>query len=135
MKLLKIVGLVRSILVIAMLYSNAVVNFCLNLLFVFSQAGSNSPILLSNVRCDPLDTDITNCRGGLRWRSEKPDMFLNSCDHPDDVGIRCYDVSWAGIRLGKTSTKNALTVESINICYLEDLYTIKVSLISLSSQV
>ena len=55
----------------------------------------DTPVLLSNVRCDPLDTDITKCK-----LSERRDMFLNTCDHTDDVGLRCYDVSWAGIRLG-----------------------------------
>ena len=66
----------------------------------------DSPILISNVRCDPLDTDITKCK-----LSERRDMFLNTCDHADDVGIRCYDVSWAGIRLGKKINIPGLIIE------------------------
>ena len=67
------------------------------------QAGSSDPIALSNVRCGPLDTDITRCK-----LSEGPDMFLNSCTHADDVGLRCYDVSWSGIRLGMTAKRSKL---------------------------
>ena len=60
------------------------------------QAGQEDPILMSNVRCEDLDTDITKCK-----RSEGVDKFLNSCSHEDDVGLKCYDVSWSGVRLGK----------------------------------
>ncbi len=67
------------------------------------QAGAGGPILMSNVRCGPLDTDLTRCK----W-AERTDMFLNSCSHSDDVGLRCYDVSWAGARLGMTSKRSKL---------------------------
>ena len=67
------------------------------------QAGVSDPIVMSNVRCGPLDTDITRCK-----LSEKRDMFLNSCSHSDDVGLRCYDVSWSGIRLGMTAKRSKL---------------------------
>ena len=66
-------------------------------------AGVSDPIVMSNVRCGPLDTDITRCK-----LSEKRDMFLNSCSHSDDVGLRCYDVSWSGIRLGMTAKRSKL---------------------------
>ena len=53
------------------------------------QAGIGDPILLSNVRCGPLDTDLTKCK-----RAEGTDMFLNSCSHLDDVGLR-----WVSLNL------------------------------------
>ena len=67
------------------------------------QAGVSDPIVMSNVRCGPLDTDITRCK-----LTEGRDMFLNSCTHADDVGLRCYDVSWSGIRLGMTAKRSKL---------------------------
>ena len=51
---------------------------------------------MSNVRCEELDTDLTKCK-----KSEGEDKFLHSCTHANDVGLKCYDVSWSGIRLGK----------------------------------
>ena len=66
-------------------------------------AGLGDPILMSNVRCAPLDTDLTRCK-----LSERSDMFLNSCTHADDVGLKCYDVSWAGMRLGMTAKRSKL---------------------------
>ncbi|GFY53687.1 protein bark beetle [Trichonephila inaurata madagascariensis] len=47
-------------------------------------------ILLSNVQCTLQDTDITLCK------AEK--HFENSCT--SKVGLRCYNPSWAGLRLG-----------------------------------
>ncbi len=66
-------------------------------------AGDSDPILMSNVRCGPLDTDLTTCK-----RAERSDLFFNSCTHSDDVGLRCYDVSWAGLRLGMTAKRSKL---------------------------
>ncbi len=88
-------------------------------------AGDSSPILMSNVRCGPLDTDLRTCK-----LAERTDAFLNSCTHADDVGLRfvsflvdiylllffimynvfrrCYDVSWAGVRLGMTAKRSKL---------------------------
>lgn len=70
----------------------------LSQLFVllFSATGQEDPILMSNVRCEELDTDLTKCK-----KSEGEDKFLHSCTHANDVGLKCYDVSWSGIRLGK----------------------------------
>lgn len=59
--------------------------------------GQTSPILISNVRCDEFDTDLTKCISDRYWELE------NSCSHAEDVGIRCYPGSWAGIRLGMTA--------------------------------
>lgn len=57
-------------------------------------AGSQEDILLSHVRCTEHDTDITKCR------VEKKDEFENSCTHDMDVGVRCYEGAWAGVRFG-----------------------------------
>ncbi|XP_050714917.1 protein bark beetle-like isoform X5 [Eriocheir sinensis] len=59
--------------------------------------GQTNPILLSNVQCDEFDTDFTKCRSDHYWELE------NSCTHNEDVGLRCYPGSWAGIRLGMTA--------------------------------
>ena len=63
---------------------------------LFLATGQEDPILMSNVRCEELDTDLTKCK-----KSEGEDKFLHSCTHANDVGLKCYDVSWSGIRLGK----------------------------------
>ncbi|XP_042229688.1 protein bark beetle-like isoform X4 [Homarus americanus] len=59
--------------------------------------GQTARILLSNVQCDEFDTDITRCKSDASWELE------NSCSHAEDVGIRCYPCTWAGIRLGMTA--------------------------------
>ena len=33
---------------------------------------------------------------------------MNSCTHQYDVGLRCYDISWAGLRLGMTAKRSKL---------------------------
>ena len=65
--------------------------------------GADDPILMSNVRCGDLETDIRRCR-----RAETQQDLLNSCSHEYDVGLRCYDVSWAGLRLGMTAKRSKL---------------------------
>ena len=67
------------------------------------EAGRHTPIMMSNVRCGALDTDIRNCK-----RAELVEDFSNSCTHEYDVGIRCYDVSWAGLRLGMTAKRSKI---------------------------
>ena len=70
------------------------------------QTGQEDPILMSNVRCNyksNMDTDITRCK-----KSEGVDKFLNSCTHEDDVGLKCFDVSWSGVRLGMTAKRSKL---------------------------
>jgi hypothetical protein len=57
-------------------------------------AGSSEAILLSNVRCTEHDIDILKCR------SEGVKDFQNSCTHEMDVGVRCYEGAWAGVRFG-----------------------------------
>ncbi|XP_042894789.1 protein bark beetle [Parasteatoda tepidariorum] len=51
---------------------------------------SRYEILLSNIQCTFQDTDITFCK------SER--KFENSCS--TKVGLRCYQPSWSGLRLG-----------------------------------
>ena len=61
---------------------------------------------MTNVRCNldhDLDTDIRKCKN-----SEGVDKFLNSCTHEDDVGLKCYDVSWSGVRLGMTAKRSKM---------------------------
>lgn len=56
--------------------------------------------IYSNVQCDEFDTDLTKCISDRYWELE------NSCSHTEDVGIRCYPGSWAGIRLGMTARES-----------------------------
>ncbi|XP_054714634.1 protein bark beetle-like [Uloborus diversus] len=60
--------------------------------------GTRYPIRLSNIQCTLLDTDITQCK------SEKD--FENSCSMM--VGLRCYQPSWSGIRLGMAADRSNL---------------------------
>ncbi|XP_067119939.1 protein bark beetle [Centruroides vittatus] len=60
----------------------------------------NKPIVLSNVQCTELDTDLTNCK------AERMQDFENSC--MEEVGIRCYPQSWAGLRLGMIAKESFL---------------------------
>lgn len=62
--------------------------------------GQDARIILSNIQCDEFDTDITQCKGDDAWELE------NSCTHGEDVGIRCYPGTWAGIRLGMTARES-----------------------------
>lgn len=57
-------------------------------------AGSQEDIILSNVRCTEHDTDFMKCR------AESKLEFENSCTHEMDVGVRCYEGAWAGVRFG-----------------------------------
>ena len=46
----------------------------------------------SNVRCMEDDIDITTCP------AEGENEFENSCTYEHDVGLRCHESSWAGVR-------------------------------------
>lgn len=81
------------------------------------QAGTNEDILLSNVRCDDDDTDITQCR------AERSQDFEFSCSHENDVGIRCYETSWAGVRLGVVAEQAELQYVTIEKAGLLDYTT------------
>ena len=71
--------------------------------FEVPAATESEPILMSNIRCGELETDIRKCK-----KSERSDDFVNSCTHEYDVGLKCYDVSWAGLRLGMTAKRSKL---------------------------
>ncbi|KAK4322844.1 hypothetical protein Pmani_006428 [Petrolisthes manimaculis] len=62
--------------------------------------GQVASIVMSNVRCDEFDTDITRCKSDLYEELE------NSCSHSEDVGLRCHAGAWAGIRLGMTARES-----------------------------
>ncbi|KAK9870172.1 hypothetical protein WA026_006262 [Henosepilachna vigintioctopunctata] len=71
-------------------------------------AGTTEKIILSNVRCDDFDMDITKCE------AESANSFENSCTHENDVGVKCYKTSWAGVRfagLAERSNIQYLTIE------------------------
>ncbi|CAG2067771.1 unnamed protein product, partial [Timema podura] len=75
-------------------------------------AGTTEPVVLSNVCCNEDDIDITKCR------SESINQFENSCGHENDVGLRCYESSWAGVRFGvlaEPSNLQYITVEKAGL--------------------
>jgi hypothetical protein len=81
------------------------------------EAGTTEPIIMSNVRCTEDDTDITKCR------AEKQDEFENACTHENDVGLRCYEASWAGMRLGVLAERSDLQFITIERAGLLDYST------------
>ncbi|KAK6621229.1 hypothetical protein RUM43_011535 [Polyplax serrata] len=75
-------------------------------------AGTSEEILLSNVKCTPEDLEITKCK------SERSDDFEGSCTHENDVGIRCHEPSWAGVRFGvlaEPTTLQYVTIEKAGL--------------------
>ncbi|KAJ2949950.1 hypothetical protein O0L34_g11275 [Tuta absoluta] len=75
-------------------------------------AGKTEDIVVSNVECTEFDNDITKCK------AETMDNFENSCTHENDVGIRCYETSWAGMRFSVISERTDLqyvTVEKAGL--------------------
>ena len=58
------------------------------------------PILMSEVQCDYLDTSLIECR--------HTKLDDHTCDHEDDVWIKCLKPSWAGIRLGLNAMPSKL---------------------------
>lgn len=59
----------------------------------FAQLSTN--VFMTNVRCDPsLDNDLTKCTAELFSRGD----FDGTC--AKEVGIKCYPLSWSGIRFG-----------------------------------
>ncbi|GLH02202.1 LOW QUALITY PROTEIN: Protein bark beetle [Gryllus bimaculatus] len=80
-------------------------------------AGANEDIILSNVRCTDEDVDITKCR------AEHIGEFENSCTHENDVGLRCYESSWAGMRLSVLAERSDLQYITIEKAGLLDYAT------------
>ncbi|RWS09858.1 uncharacterized protein B4U79_09122 [Dinothrombium tinctorium] len=60
----------------------------------YSQSLNLSNVILSNVQCTKLDTNILDCKAENRLNHD----FENSC--VSEVGIRCYQPSWSGLRMG-----------------------------------
>ena len=79
--------------------------------YVFYLIPKRCKNLLKCFRCGRLDTDLAKCK----W-SERRDAFLHSCSHDSDVGLRCYDVSWSGIRLGMTAKRSKLFDVKVMSC-------------------
>lgn len=77
-------------------------------------AGMTEDIILSNVDCTEFDNDITKCR------SETIESFENSCTHDNDVGVRCYETSWAGVRFSVIADRADLQYVSIEKAGLLD---------------
>lgn len=80
-------------------------------------AGTTEDVILSNVECNEFDTDITKCK------AETFDNFENSCTHAQDVGIKCYDISWAGVRFSVLAERADLQYINIEKAGLLDYAT------------
>lgn len=80
-------------------------------------AGTSENIILSNVECTEFDNDITLCK------SEHVEEFENSCTHDLDVGVKCYDLSWAGLRFGVLAERSDLQFINIEKAGLLDYAT------------
>lgn len=80
-------------------------------------AGTNEDIVLSNVRCTEDDLDVSRCK------AETNDNFENSCTHEHDVGVRCTEAAWAGLRLGPLALRSDLQFITIERAGLLDYTT------------
>ncbi|XP_076766657.1 C-type lectin domain-containing protein bark beetle [Xylocopa sonorina] len=80
-------------------------------------AGINEDIVLSNVRCTEDDNDISKCR------AETEQNFEHSCTHENDVGVRCSEAAWAGLRLGPLALRSDLQYVTIEKAGLLDYST------------
>ncbi|XP_031785209.1 protein bark beetle isoform X2 [Nasonia vitripennis] len=80
-------------------------------------AGTNEDIILSNVQCTEDDIDVSRCK------AETMDEFENSCTHENDVGVRCTEAAWAGLRLGPLALRSDLQYITIEKAGLLDYTT------------
>ncbi|XP_056639840.1 protein bark beetle [Diorhabda sublineata] len=80
-------------------------------------AGNTEKVVLSNVQCDDFDLDILKCK------SERLNDFENSCGHENDVGVRCYKTSWAGLRFSSLAERTDLQFVTIEKSGLLDYAT------------
>ena len=69
------------------------------------------------MRCTAWDNDITKCE------AETSEDIENSCAHDNVVGIRCYDTSWAGIRMAITADKGVMKFSAVEKAGLLDPHT------------
>ncbi|XP_030383875.1 protein bark beetle [Scaptodrosophila lebanonensis] len=82
-------------------------------------AGVSEDVLVANVRCTPHDRDITKCRAEHLTRGE----FENTCSHENDVGIRCYEGAWAGVRFSMLAERADLQYVTVEKAGLFDYTT------------
>lgn len=82
-------------------------------------AGTSEDVILSHVRCTEHDIDITKCRAEKASTKD----FFNSCTHTQDVGIRCYEGAWAGLRFGVLAESTDLQYVTIEKAGLFDYAT------------
>lgn len=82
-------------------------------------AGTTEDVLLSHVRCTEQDTDVTKCRAERASKGE----FFNSCSHDHDVGLRCYEGAWAGLRFGVLAERADLQYVTVEKAGLFDYAT------------
>ncbi|RWS26925.1 uncharacterized protein B4U80_09870, partial [Leptotrombidium deliense] len=68
----------------------------------FVPSSSTRNVILSNVQCTKIDTNIAECKAENRVLRD----FDNSC--PSEVGIRCYQPSWSGLRMGMVAEATEL---------------------------
>ncbi|XP_043270872.1 protein bark beetle isoform X2 [Venturia canescens] len=80
-------------------------------------AGTNEDIILSNVQCSEDDIDISKCK------AETAEEFENSCTHENDVGVRCSEAGWAGLRLGPLAERSDLQYITIEKAGMLDYTT------------
>lgn len=80
-------------------------------------AGTNEDIILSNVQCNEEDIDIAGCK------AEGVGEFENSCTHDNDVGVKCSEAAWAGLRLGPLAERSDLQFITIEKAGLLDYKT------------
>lgn len=74
-------------------------------------------MLCSNVQCSEEDHDVTQCKAERRGHIE------NSCFHDHDVGLRCYEPHWAGLRLGVLAERTDLQYVTVQKAGLLDYAT------------
>ncbi|XP_034471844.1 protein bark beetle [Drosophila innubila] len=78
-------------------------------------AGTTEDVLMANVRCTPHDRDVTKCRAEYE--------FENSCSHENDVGLRCYEGAWAGVRFSMLAERADLQYVTVEKAGLFDYTT------------
>lgn len=75
-------------------------NFYLYSKKLYQDHRQNDAILMSEVQCDSLDTNLFECR--------HTSLSDHTCTHEDDVWIKCLRPGWAGIRFGMASQASSL---------------------------
>lgn len=83
----------------------------------FQDSVTMENVILSNLQCTRLDTDITECKA-----ERKPD-FEHSCI--SEVGIKCYLPSWSGLRFGMSAQATEIRHIDVEKAGLYD-YTLNV---------